>query len=351
MSRTIRFAWLAGAVMAGAVLWTGTEGRAAGQASGPATLRRPAYGFSVGVPAGWREHVDPEVPAAMEPQGRTDVAVMVFVRERDETIDVGSTVSAIFTEMTAPAGRRVVSRSTETFLGRTALVGAFDDDSSRYRLTIFPRDAGPRSRMYYLFMAIAPINDAAMLRPAFDSIRSSLQIIDVAGGPVGQSASPGSTANQTATRTFTMDRVPFSGEIPADWGGRKNEAGTFIFEGPKGTEAYEVSIELGFELKRAGYSIGDVADEVQTVLRKKTQARIQPTERQTANDGTPVRLIRGTYTLPGNGGAPVLIRHLTAVTDFPGYYVLMSYFTPDPIYEKYRPVFNLFAQKFRYTGR
>jgi hypothetical protein len=39
------------------------------------------------------------------------------------------------------------------------------------------------------------------------------------------------------------------------------------------------------------------------------------------------------------------------VLDYPGYYAIMSYFTPEAIYQKYTEAFTLFLEKFRYTGR
>ena len=153
------------------------------------------------------------------------------------------------------------------------------------------------------------------------------------------------------TQPFTMDSVPVAGEFPAGWGGRTTPAGTFIFEGPKGTESYEVSIELGLEPKASGVSIDGLAREIVGILSKKPKADIQAPAGETANDGTPVRIVRGTYGLAGQGGGLVLVRHLTVVLDYPGYYAILSYFTPDAIYQKYSEVFTLFVQRFHHTGK
>ena len=172
-----------------------------------------------------------------------------------------------------------------------------------------------------------------------------------ASAPASTTSGSSGSLGGTATQAFTMDAVPFAGEVPAGWGGRKTPAGTIVFEGPQGTEAYEVSVEFGFEPKRSGMSIDRVADEVQDALAQKAQPRIQATERQTANDGTPVRLIRGSYGVRGSGGNTVMMKHLTVVTDYPGYYVIMSYYTPEPIYQKYQDAFTLIVGRFHYTGR
>jgi len=188
-----------------------------------------------------------------------------------------------------------------------------------------------------------PPDATGMQRPAIEAPKPAPP------APAGGGASSGVLAG--GTQPFTMDSVPFAGEIPAGWGGRKTPAGTFIFEGPKGTESYEVSIELGLEPKASGVSIDGLAREIVGILSKKPKADIQAPAGETANDGTPVRIVRGTYGLPGQGGGLVLVRHLTVVLDYPGYYAILSYFTPDAIYQKYSEVFTLFVQRFHHTGK
>jgi hypothetical protein len=178
-----------------------------------------------------------------------------------------------------------------------------------------------------------------MQRPAIDPGRTERP------APAGGAAAAG------ATQPFTMDGVPFAGEIPAGWGARKTPAGTVVFEGPKGTESYEVSIELGVEPKRPDLTIDQLAQAVVNVLTQKPQADVQPTARETADDGTPVRIVKAGYSLRGQSGNMVPLRHLTVVLDYPGYYAILSYYTPESIYQKYSEAFTLFMQKFRHTGR
>lgn len=166
----------------------------------------------------------------------------------------------------------------------------------------------------------------------------------------GASGGAGGITPGGGTVPFTMDEVPFAGEIPAGWGGRKTDAGTFIFEGPKGAESYEVSIEFGLEAKQPGLSIDQLAQLVVQVLSKKNQAGVESPISERAQDGTPVRLIRAGYTVPGQRG-PVPMKHLTVILDYPGYYALLSYYTPESIYQKYSDAFTLFLEKLRYTGR
>jgi len=187
-----------------------------------------------------------------------------------------------------------------------------------------------------------PADVTGLQRPALERPRAT---------PPAAPGAPASGALTGATQPFTMDTVPFAGEIPALWAGRKSPAGTFIFEGPEGTESFEVSIELGLEPKRTGLTIDQLGQAVVDALSSKAQARVEAPVRQTADDGTPVRIIKATYGLSGQSGNLVAIRHLTVVLDYPGYYAILSYFTPEAIYQKYTEAFTLFLQKFRYTGR
>ena len=206
------------------------------------------------------------------------------------------------------------------------------------------------ARMASRLSSLPPPSDVTgMQRPAIEPPRTAPPAVP--GAPSAAPGAPASGAATGATQPFTMDTVPFAGEVPAGWAGRKSPAGTFIFEGPKGTESYEVSIELGLEPKRTGLTIDQLGQAVVDALSRKAQAQVQTPASETANDGTPVRIVKATYGLPGQSGNLVAIRHLTVVLDYPGYYAILSYFTPDAIYEKYLDAFKLFLSKFRQTGR
>jgi len=212
------------------------------------------------------------------------------------------------------------------------------------------------------YIDLLPERSTALTSPEFEQMRTRLAGLPPPADATGLMQAPGDTppalpgagglpGGGGGTRTFTLDTAPFAGEIPADWAGRKTDSGTIVFEGPKGSESYQVSVELEFAEKRSGLSIDDVADSMRRLLERKNDARVQPIERQRANDGTPVRFVRGTYTVRDRAGATASIRNLSVVFDYPGYYVLMSYYTPESIYDKYMDVFKVFAERFKYTGR
>lgn len=173
------------------------------------------------------------------------------------------------------------------------------------------------------------------------------QLVPAGGAPPGGA---GGSTSAGATQTFTVNNAPFAGEIPAGWGARKTEAGTTIFEGPQGTESYEVSIELGLEPKHQGVSIDSVGGEVFQVLSGRSGYQVEGPLSETAEDGTPVRIVRARYSVRTNSGTVVPMRLVTVVLDYPGFYVIWSYFTPEAIYQKYSDAFTMIMQRFKYTG-
>lgn len=164
-------------------------------------------------------------------------------------------------------------------------------------------------------------------------------------------AAPASSSSNTAVIPFTLDSAPFAGEIPATWTGRKTNSGTIAFEGQKGTEAYDATVELEV-VPRAnvpGKSLDDVAQLVFRGLAEKPNARVQPPEAR--SDGArSAEAIRATYSLQANQRM-VAFRHLSVVINYPEHFVIFSYYVPDGLFDKYLPAFQQIGDSFRYTGR
>ncbi|MEW5984504.1 MAG: M48 family metalloprotease [Acidobacteriota bacterium] len=209
------------------------------------------------------------------------------------------------------------------------------------------------------YVTLLPSKETRGTSPGFQKMKLRLGGLPPPPDATGQlvvpgdeppSAPPAGGATTGATQPFTLNNAPFAGEIPAGWGARKTEAGTTIFEGPQGTESYEVSIELGLEPKRANASIDTVGRAVVEVLSGRSGFEVEGPLSDTAGDGTPVRIVKATYSVRTNSGRVVPMRHVTIVLDYPGFYVLWSYFTPDSIFQKYSDAFTMIMERFRYTG-
>ena len=115
---------------------------------------------------------------------------------------------------------------------------------------------------------------------------------------------PPSAPPAGATRSFSIDDTPLTGEIPADWGARKTEAGTIVFEGTKGTEAYEVSVELEVVPKASvqGYTVLELAQVVYAQLSQRPNAQIQPPRAGQTSRGQNTATVSGAYTTQVQGG-------------------------------------------------
>ena len=173
-----------------------------------------------------------------------------------------------------------------------------------------------------------------------------------AAPPARAASSAPAGAPGGAVREFSLDNAPFSGEMPAEWVARKTESGTIVFEGAKGTEAYEITVELQVLPKAefAGRSIGDLGAAVQQVIAKKPGGQPSALEPHQEGDLRGV-VVRGTYNGKTAAGAPSLMRQISITLEYPQWFAILNYYGPDQYYEKYLPFFRQMADAFKYTGR
>jgi predicted Zn-dependent protease len=152
---------------------------------------------------------------------------------------------------------------------------------------------------------------------------------------------------------FTLDNAPFAGAIPPGWTARKTEAGTIVFEGAEGTPAYQATVELQVAPKAqlAGLTIDDMAARVKVNLGQHAQARVNPPVADRTADGRPARRVAAAYVLQGEAGRTVPIRHVAGVIDYPDWFVVISYFAPEQVYETFLPEVDFITGQFRHTGR
>lgn len=208
-----------------------------------------------------------------------------------------------------------------------------------------------RMNMVNDYVQLLPARSLTTSSAAFDRMKTALaklppppEVSDTAPAAAG-------AANESLVRPFTLDNAPFAGEIPASWGARKTDSGTVVFEGEKGTEAYEATVELEIAPKSTvqGKTLEEVAQVVYQGTASKPGARFERPEARAAGTLKVFR-IHGTYPLRSNQGA-VPYEHVSLVVDYPGYYAILSYFAPAVLFEKYMPTFQQIGNSFRYTGR
>lgn len=202
------------------------------------------------------------------------------------------------------------------------------------------------------YVPLLPERPLKRSSPAFDQMKARVRALPPP--PVeapAPAATPTSAGGNPGVVPFTLDNAPFAGEIPATWTGRKSDAGTIVFEGQKGTEAFEATVELQIapHATLPGKSLEDVAQAVFRSLADKPGAKVQPPEAR--SDGAlKASTIRATYPLQANQG-PVPFRHVSVVISYPDHFVIFSYFAPDGVFDRYLPVFQQIGDSFRNTGR
>jgi predicted Zn-dependent protease len=209
------------------------------------------------------------------------------------------------------------------------------------------------------YSTLLPARPAKVASPAFARMKARMAALPPPDDAVGllkpaatlpPPASPAPPAG--ATREFAIDGTPLTGEIPADWGARKTESGTIVFEGAKGTEAYEVSVELQVipKAEARGATILDVAQEIYGSLMQRPSARVQQPRTGETSRGQTTAIVTGTYALQAQARA-VPFSHMTVVIDYAQHMAVVSYYGPDAMYTKYAPAFELIGNSLRYRGR
>jgi beta-barrel assembly-enhancing protease len=163
---------------------------------------------------------------------------------------------------------------------------------------------------------------------------------------------PGGVPTTGAVRDYTLDNAPFAGEMPADWAARKTESGTIVFEGAKGTDAYEITVELqvipGAELK--GRSINDLGEAVRQAIARKPAGQAGALEPHQEGSLRGV-VVRGTYNGKTVGGTPSLMRQISIALEYPSWFAILNYYGPEQYFNQFLPSFRQMADAFRYTGR
>ncbi len=149
-----------------------------------------------------------------------------------------------------------------------------------------------------------------------------------------------------------MSGRPFEGEIPADWTVHNAETGGVLFEGKKGTEAYNVTVQLDLLEKDSlpVKSLNELTESVRDLLRQKPDAAVAEATRHKTPEGRDARMIQARYTFKNGRGTALPYRRLNVLVDYPGYFVSFAYYGADSLFEKYMDRFELIGQRFRYTG-
>lgn len=169
------------------------------------TLTRSAHGFSLAIPSGWIEKADPDAATILR-KAQPEVAAMVLVQTERAPAAVTDVLANAAVKLKTDTSRHVVSSSFEVVLDRPALVAVLEDETTRYRLTLLPRDEGDRSQVFYGVMALAPKALFAKSVPIFDRIVAGFRIVPMAASGPTRSG-PAASRAQVAPAPSAIDRA------------------------------------------------------------------------------------------------------------------------------------------------
>jgi hypothetical protein len=217
------------------------------------------------------------------------------------------------------------------------------------------------------YASLLPAKPTKTTSAAFQRMKARLEALPPAPDATGQlieasastpTAAPPPTPAPAApprgieTVAYTLNGMPFKGELPADWAIRNGEAG-IVFEGKKGTEAYQLTVQLEVvqKDKLPGKSLDDLVVYMHGSLVEKPDARVDAPTAHKTSEGRDARAMRARYTFKNSRGTAFAYRQMNVVIDYPEYFVSFAYYGVETLFEKYMDRFELIGQRFRYTGQ
>ncbi len=285
-----------------------------------------------------------------------------------------------------PVGQLAFSRENEAQADRLGVHIAYDAGyDPRGLVSVFQKfeSMSPSSRKSWDLMArthpfsidrLNAVNEYASLlptrttkttSPAYQRMKARLKALPPAPDATGQLLEPARTeapsttttptkapAQTTPTVSYSVNGRPFKGEIPADWTIRNAETGGVVFEGKKGTDAYNVTVQLDL-LEKGSLpvkSLSELTESVRELLAQKPDAAVEEATRHKTPEGRNARAIQARYTHKNDRGTAFPYRRMNVLIDYPGYFVSFAYYGADSLFEKYMDRFELIGQRFRYTG-
>ena len=158
------------------------------------------------------------------------------------------------------------------------------------------------------------------------------------------------TPAPTAMKQFRDEKFGFTLELPDTWAYRVTPNKDYLFEGPQGTDAFEVSVILQFVAKSANPQSSAAAqlEGVAADLVRAANAEIK-TRDAVSVGGQPAPFVTTTYTAQNSAGEAVPFAHTQIVVDHGDYYYLISYSAPTAIYQKFLSVFQHAVESFAFT--
>jgi hypothetical protein len=153
-------------------------------------VARPAEGFSLTLPAGWKEEADPEVALSLVRTDQSGASAVVVVERESAPTAVTDTLARVSLRIGQQEGHTSISSDFDVVLDRPAVVAVFEDATLRYRAVVVPRETGETSQVYYLVIVGAPKAQFAKLRASIEAVAAGLAITDLGPGAASPEPAP-----------------------------------------------------------------------------------------------------------------------------------------------------------------
>ena len=89
---------------------------------------------------------------------------------------------------------------------------------------------------------------------------------------------------------------------------------------------------------------------MQKVLGRKPDAKVDAVEPHLDSDPRGV-VVRGTYSGKTAAGVASAMQQISIALEYQGWFAVLNYYIPQPLFQKYLPVFRQMVDAFQYTGR
>jgi len=163
---------------------------------------------------------------------------------------------------------------------------------------------------------------------------------------VTQIAQPTTVAN----KTWRDEKFGYALEMPDTWGYRVTASKDYLFEGPKGTDAYEISLILQF-VARSMNPGATTQSQLQGLVKELEGAPngTIKTRGTIVIGGEEAPFVTATYNAKNSAGQIVPFAHTQLAAAHGEYFYLISFSGPLKIYETHIGVFEHLIDSFRFT--
>jgi hypothetical protein len=171
----------------------------------------------------------------------------------------------------------------------------------------------------------------------------------VAQTPPARPAPQAAPVVPSGFKPYHDDKFLFALAVPETWAYRVTPKKDYLIEGPKGTDAFEVSIILQFVYAQPDSTADAQLRKLEQELLKAPAAVIK-TRGTVALAGADVPAFVATYNANDSAGTLQPFTHMQVAAVHGAYVYLISFSAPTPIYQKYLADFRRVLDTFMYTG-